>query len=88
MIGELTVWLMVYASDPNTRKQYEIEDRKIPITDCVDEECISKRCLDAQKPWIAKALTVRRGEWVLSIHCQLEHSEETPASFNKDEENE
>lgn len=83
MIGELTLWLMVIASDPTTQKRYEVEDKEIPITECETEDCVSDKCIEAQRPWIKKAVGVRRGEWVLSVRCQLEHSEGEPASLQE-----
>jgi hypothetical protein len=88
MIGELTVWLMVYASDPNTNKLYEIEDTKISIVSCEtsEAECVADKCAELQRPRIIKAVGVKRGDWMLSVKCQLEHEEATPALLEKPEE--
>ena len=76
MIGELTIWLMVYASDPNTRKTYLIEDKKEPgIEVCVFDSI----------EWLKKGLKVKRGDWILSVRCDLEHEEGHPASFKPPE---
>lgn len=87
MIGELTVWLMIYASDPNTKTRYEIEDREISIVSCEtsEAECIADKCAELQRPWIIKAAGVKRGDWILDVRCQLEHEEATPALLEKPE---
>ena len=88
MIGELTVWLMIYASDPNTNKIYEIEDKQIPIVSCETSipECVADKCAELQRPWIIKAVGVKRGDWILSVRCQIEHEEATPATIETPEE--
>ncbi len=82
MIGEVAVWLMVIAIDPDSGNKYTVDDTEIKQTEeCYSPECLSNKCIDAQHVWIEKALKVTRGTWILNAACQIEHAEGRPASF-------
>jgi len=81
MIGEVAVWLMVIATDPDSGNQYTVDDTEIKQTEeCYTPECLSNKCVDAQHVWIEKALKVTRGTWILNAACQIEHVEGRPAA--------
>lgn len=74
MVGELAIWLMVIAVDPD-HHSHKIEDK---------EEATIEECMADQAEWLKRGMKVKRGDWILSVRCDLEHSEGDPASLKEE----
>lgn len=77
---EIAVWLVVTLYSPDAPRGKTIFEGEYVITDLTDLDAADDRCEADARLWRKKALTTKRGTWMLDVACQVRHDEAEPAN--------